>query len=53
MRPCPVDARTCFDQKPYREFMMQSFGAKCNQSPSSATDFGKKLIDEDQNNPGS
>ena len=42
-----------FDQKPYRKFMMQSFGAKCNSSPSNLTDFGKKLLDEDPSNPGS
>jgi len=32
---------------------MQSFGAKCHPSPSSLTDFGKKLLDENPNNPGS
>ena len=41
-----------FDQKPYRELMMQSFGAKCNSSPSSLTDFGKKLLEENPDNPG-
>ena len=33
--------------------MMQSFGANCHPSPSSLTDFGKKLLAEDSNNPGS
>ena len=45
--------KVIFDQKPYRKFMMQSFGAKCNSSPSELTDFGKKLLIEDPNNPGS
>jgi len=45
--------KVSFDQKPYRKLMMQSFGAKCYPSPSSLTDFGKKLLDENPNNPGS
>jgi len=45
--------KVSFDQKPYRKLMMQSFGAKCHSSPSSITDFGKKLLDENPNNPGS
>jgi len=45
--------KVSFDQKPYRKFMMQSFGAKCHPSPSSLTDFVKKLLDENPDNPGS
>ena len=33
--------------------MMQSFGGTCHPSPSELTDFGKKLLSEDPNNPGS
>ena len=45
--------KVSFDQKPYRKLMMQSFGGTCHPSPSEKTDFGKKLLSEDSNNPGS
>ena len=45
--------KVSFDQKPYRKLMMQSFGGTCHPSPSELTDFGKKLLSEDPNNPGS
>ena len=45
--------RVSFDQKPYRKIMMESFGAKCNPSPSEITNYGKKLLGEDPNNTGS
>ena len=45
--------KVSFDQKPYRKLMMQSFGGTCHPSPSELTDFGKKLLAEDPNNPGS
>ena len=37
--------RISFDQKPYRKIMMESFGAKCNPSPSEFTNYGKKLLE--------
>ena len=45
--------KVSFEQKPYRKLMMQSFGGTCHPSPSDLTDFGKKLLSEDPNNPGS
>ncbi|PPR53977.1 MAG: Tryptophan synthase beta chain, partial [Alphaproteobacteria bacterium MarineAlpha5_Bin2] len=45
--------RVSFDQKPYRKIMMESFGAKCNPSPSEITNYGKKLLSEDPSNTGS
>ena len=45
--------RISFDQKPYRKIMMESFGAKCNPSPSEITNYGKKLLSEDPSNTGS
>ena len=45
--------KVSFDQKPYRKLMMQTFGGTGKPSPSELTDFGKKLLSDDPNNPGS
>jgi len=45
--------RVSFDQKPYRKFMMQSWGASVYPSPSDQTDYGRKLLKEDPDCPGS
>ena len=45
--------RVSFDQKPYRKFMMQTWGATVYPSPSDQTDYGRKLLNEDPNCPGS
>ncbi|MHA1976663.1 MAG: TrpB-like pyridoxal phosphate-dependent enzyme [Candidatus Hodarchaeales archaeon] len=45
--------RASFDQKPHRKTIMELFGAKVFSSPSTNTEFGQKLLDEDPNNPGS
>lgn len=45
--------RVSYDQKPYRKFVMQLFGADIYPSPSTVTEFGKKLLAEDPDNPGS
>jgi len=45
--------KVSYNQKPYRRIMMETFGAKVVPSPSPDTDFGKKLLAEDPNNPGS
>ena len=45
--------RVSYDQKPYRRFLMETFGAKVYASPSNNTNYGRKLLAEDQNNPGS
>jgi len=45
--------RVSFDQKPYRKTIMQLFGTEVIASPSSATHFGKKILLEDPNCPGS
>ncbi len=42
-----------FEQKPYRKILMQLFNGKVVASPSSLTEFGKKLLEEDVNNSGS
>ncbi len=42
-----------YNQKPGRRVMMETWGAKCFSSPSDQTSYGKKLQEEDPNNPGS
>lgn len=45
--------RSSFDQKPHRKTVMELFGAKVYPSPSTNTDFGQKLLNENPSNPGS
>jgi tryptophan synthase beta chain len=45
--------RVSYDQKPYRKHVMQLFGADVFPSPSDRTAFGRKLLADDGNNPGS
>jgi len=41
------------EQKPYRKILMQLFGANVARSPSMETEFGKKMLAENPNHPGS
>lgn len=45
--------RISFDQKPFRKLMMQTWGGNCIASPSNETDFGKKVLAETPDTPGS
>jgi len=45
--------RISYDQKPYRRILMETWGAKCVPSPSDNTQFGRKMLREDPNCPGS
>jgi len=45
--------RVSFDQKPYRKLLMQTWGATVYASPSKQTEFGRKILAEDPNSPGS
>jgi tryptophan synthase beta chain len=45
--------RVSYDQKPYRRYVMETYGAKVFPSPSPETEFGKKLLHENPNNTGS
>lgn len=45
--------RISFDQKPYRKFMMQVWGANCVASPSNQTEFGRRMLKEMPDTPGS
>ena len=42
-----------YDQKPYRKFMMNTWGANVFSSPSNKTDSGRKVLSMDPNSPGS
>jgi tryptophan synthase beta chain len=45
--------RVSYDQKPYRRFLMETYGAKVFASPSMETSFGRNLLSEDPKNAGS
>ncbi|MGD0542065.1 MAG: TrpB-like pyridoxal phosphate-dependent enzyme, partial [Tepidisphaeraceae bacterium] len=45
--------RVSFHQKPYRKIMMQTWGATVHPSPSDHTQFGRKLIQQNPDHPGS
>ena len=45
--------RVSYDQKPYRRNMMEVYGAKVFPSPSERTEYGRKLLAENPDNPGS
>ncbi len=45
--------RCSYDQKPYRRIMMETWGARCDPSPSTKTDFGRKVLADDPDSPGS
>ncbi len=45
--------RVSYDSKPYRKMLMSTWGAECIASPSNMTEYGKKVLAEDPNNPGS
>ncbi len=45
--------RISFDQKPYRKLLMNSWGAECVPSPSPDTSFGRQVLEETPDTPGS
>ncbi len=45
--------RISFDQKPFRKVMMQTWGGTCIPSPSDTTQFGRKVLAETPDTPGS
>lgn len=45
--------RASHDQKPYRRTLMELYGAEVYASPSNVTDFGRKVLAEKPNHPGS
>ena len=45
--------KVSFEQKPYRQFMMNTWGASVVASPSLLTKAGKQILAEDPDSPGS
>ncbi len=45
--------KVSFEQKPYRRALMESFGARCIASPSTETEIGKRILEEDPDTSGS
>lgn len=45
--------RASYHQKPYRRFLMETYGATVLPSPGTATQFGRDLLARDPDHPGS
>jgi tryptophan synthase beta chain len=45
--------RASYDQKPYRRNLMEVYGAEVVPSPSPTTSYGRRVLAETPNNPGS
>lgn len=45
--------KVSYNQKPYRRILMETYGAKVYASPTDRTEFGRKILAEDPENPGS
>lgn len=45
--------KVSYEQKPYRKFLMESWGGKCVPSPTNNTQAGRAALEKDPNNPGS
>jgi tryptophan synthase beta chain len=45
--------RASYDQKPYRRILMETYGSEVVASPSPTTNYGRKVLEETPDNPGS
>jgi tryptophan synthase beta chain len=45
--------RVSFDQKPYRRYLMETWGAQCIASPSTETQSGRAILAQRPDHPGS
>ncbi len=45
--------KVSYNQKPYRRIIMENFGAKVYASPTDRTQYGKSVLAQDPNSPGS
>ncbi|MGH8945380.1 MAG: TrpB-like pyridoxal phosphate-dependent enzyme [Acidimicrobiia bacterium] len=45
--------RASYEQKPYRKALIETFGATIYPSPSTNTEYGRKVLAEDPDTPGS
>jgi tryptophan synthase beta chain len=45
--------KASYNQKPYRRVFMETFGAEVRSSPTSTTESGKKVLEDNPDSPGS
>ncbi len=45
--------RVSYDQKPYRRAVMETYGARCLPSPSDQTEYGRSVLAQRPDHPGS
>jgi tryptophan synthase beta chain len=45
--------KVSYNQKPYRRYLMETYGAKVYPSPTPHTQYGKSILQKDPDNPGS
>ncbi|RIK94581.1 MAG: TrpB-like pyridoxal phosphate-dependent enzyme [Burkholderiales bacterium] len=45
--------RVSYDQKPYRRALMETYGARCVASPSNETEYGRAVLAQRPDHPGS
>ncbi len=45
--------KVSYNQKPYRRYLMETYGARVFASPTDQTDFGKSILRDDPDSPGS
>ncbi|TAK11205.1 MAG: TrpB-like pyridoxal phosphate-dependent enzyme [Anaerolineae bacterium] len=45
--------KVSYQQKPYRRVLMETFGAEVYASPTDRTNFGRSVLEQDADNPGS
>lgn len=45
--------KVSFEQKPYRKILIQTYGATVHGSPSTETEYGRKVLADDPNSSGS
>ena len=45
--------KVSYEQKPYRRILMETWGAECIPSPSNRTQYGKQVLQNDPDCPGS
>ena len=45
--------RVSYDQKPYRRAVMETYGARCIASPSNETNYGRQVLAQRPDHPGS
>jgi tryptophan synthase beta chain len=45
--------KVSYNQKPYRRYLMETYGAHVYASPTERTEYGKSIIQDDPENPGS